>query len=319
MQSLILKALLPWFILGPVLAQSAGTEESLVLEQAPEVLRPYVLRKGSGQAVSVGQQVYRLSVTGNSSAGAFSLLQTNAPDSKHLGVLPHVHKLHFENFYCTKGRFQVWTKTNDTEQARILYQGDYAAVPQNTIHTFQILDPDSQGTGVIYPGGFERLFLSVSEQPYLSSAGSPYTPATAENSAGEQLNPDAIATWATYDVHAHLEFTPRRDLVNGSAGGSGYWHDGPNFLGPDSKTPNFIAKGYGPKYLNTDGGVYRIITPFATKNQTDGKFSQGTVTMSPKLSNQTAIHANLKQHVAFQLEEGSLVVNVTGYETSTLI
>ncbi|OHE90606.1 hypothetical protein CORC01_14090 [Colletotrichum orchidophilum] len=295
------------------------TCKSLVLDQAPETLQPYVLRKGSGRAVSVGAQVYRFSVTGNSSAGAFTVMQTNAPDSSDLGVLPHIHKVHYENFYCTKGQLQLWAKTNSSgEQARLLTPGDYGAVPHNTIHTFQITDPDTQLTGVIQPGGFEELFVAIANSDFVSPMGSEFVP-TASSGSSSGSDPAQISALEAFDVYAHLDFNPRYDLVNGSAGGPDTWHTAPNTLAPDTVTPNFIAKNRGPKYLNTDGGVYHLIAPLATANQTANNFTMGTVTLSPLLSNQTAIKINPNQPLAFQLEEGALEVTVEGYDVVTLI
>ncbi|KAJ3952641.1 hypothetical protein N0V92_010909 [Colletotrichum tropicale] len=302
---------------GPF-AKANSTSKDLVLDQAPNTSQPYVLRKGAGRAVSVGDQVYRFSVTGNASAGAFTLMQTNAPGSTELGVLPHIHKAHYENFYCSKGQFQLWAKTNSSgEQARLLTPGDYGAVPHNTIHTFQITDPDTQLTGVIQPGGFEELFVAIANSEFNSSTGSEFVPATSNSSAGS--NPDLISALEAFDVYAQLDYSPRRDLVNGTAGGASTWHTAANELAADAVTPNFIAKNRGPKYLNADGGIYHLIVPFATGNQTAGNFTMGTATISPLLSNQTATEANLKQPVAFQLEEGALVVGVEGYDPVTLI
>jgi quercetin dioxygenase-like cupin family protein len=83
-------------------------------------------------------------------------MSTNAPSSSALGVLPHIHQKHYENFFNFKGRFQLWAqKDSNEQQARLLTQGDYGSVPRNTTHTFQLLDPDSEMVGVIVPGGFE--------------------------------------------------------------------------------------------------------------------------------------------------------------------
>ncbi|GKT46483.1 questin oxidase [Colletotrichum spaethianum] len=303
---------------GHSFKQVNATGKTLILDQAPDAPQPYVLRKGSGRAVAVGEQVYRFSVTGNSSAGAFTLMQTNAPDSSELGVLPHIHKAHYENFYCTKGQIQLWAKTNDTEeQARVLTPGDYGAVPQNTVHTFQITDPDTQLTGVISPGGFEELFIAIANSEFNSSTGAEFVPAAADGSSGS--DPELISALEAFDVYAQLDFTPRRDLVNGSAGGDDTWHTAANALAPDAVTPNFVAKNRGPKYLNTDGGVYHLIAPLATGNQTASNFTMGTVTLSPLVSNQTATEAKLSQPLAFQLEEGALDIAVDGYDTVTLI
>ncbi|KAL0941766.1 quercetin 2,3-dioxygenase [Colletotrichum truncatum] len=297
---------------------AAKATKDLVLEQAPQTPQPYVLRKGAGRAVLVGEQVYRFSVTGNASAGAFTLMQTNAPDSTELGVLPHIHKTHYENFYCSKGQIQLWAKTNSSgEQARLLTPGDYGAVPHNTVHTFQITDPDTQLTGVIQPGGFEELFIAIANSEFNSSTGSEFVPAAVGGSSGS--NPDLISALEAFDVYAQLDFNPRRDLVNGSAGGPTTWHTAANELAADSVTPNFIAKNRGPKYLNADGGVYHLLAPFATANQTQSNFTMGTATVSRLLANQTATEANLTQPVAFQLEEGALVVDVDGYDPVTLI
>jgi quercetin dioxygenase-like cupin family protein len=103
----------------------------------------------------IGAQVYRFPVTGPSSGYAFSLISTNAPSSGSLGVLPHIHEVHYENFFNFRGRFQLWTDKYDDENTRVLGPGDYGAVPHNTTHTFQILDPDTEMVGVIQPGGFE--------------------------------------------------------------------------------------------------------------------------------------------------------------------
>lgn len=299
---------------------SRAASESLIVDTAPQYVRPYVLPKFSGQAVAVGQQIYRFSVTGNSSDGAFTLMQTNAPSSTSLGVLPHIHKEHYENFYCTKGRVQLWAKTNATgEAARVLTPGDYGAVPHNTIHTFQITDPDTQLTGVIQPGGFEELFIAIGDGAYNSSTGSAFVPAASNSSSGAGSSAGLISALESFDVFAQLDFSPRYDFVNGSAGASGNWHDGSNALAKDAYTPNFVAKGYGPKYLNVDDGVYRVLQPLVTGTQSASNFTMGTITMSPLLSNQTASEQNLGQHLAFQMEEGQLVVAVDGYDTVSLI
>jgi quercetin dioxygenase-like cupin family protein len=299
------------------LLRRAGNSSSIILDEAPQTTRPYALRKGSGQAVVVGSQVYRFSVTGNSSAGAFTLMQTNSPDSTALGVLPHLHEVHYENFYCTKGRVQVWAKTNETgEQARVLTAGDYGAVPRNTTHTFQITDPDTQLTGVIQPGGFEALFIAIASETYESAIGSEFVPAASVETG---LDASLISALEYFDVYAQTDYVPRRDFVNGSAGGDSNWHNGSNTLAADETTPNFIAKNYGPRYLNADDGVYRVISPLATGNQTTDNFTMGTVTMSLLMSNQTATKVSFNQPVAFQLEEGALVVEVDGYDAVTLI
>lgn len=146
----------------PVLASSFTLDE-LYLENAPSSPRPYIIPHYSdSHSVNVGAQVYRFPVTGPSSGYAFTLMSTNSPSSDSLGVLPHIHQKHYENFFNFKGRFQLWAqKDEDQQQGRLLTQGDYGSVPRNTTHTFQILDPDTEMVGVVVPGGFEYVFPAI--------------------------------------------------------------------------------------------------------------------------------------------------------------
>lgn len=120
------------------------SSSSLWVSEVPTSPQPYAVRHYGIGGPQIGSQVYRFPVTGPSSDYAFTLISTAAPGSGSLGVLPHAHLEHYENFFCLKGRFQLWTADGDTydnEEARELTPGDYGAVPHNTTHTFQILDP----------------------------------------------------------------------------------------------------------------------------------------------------------------------------------
>lgn len=123
---------------------TADAGSSLWVSEVPDSPRPYAVRHYGIDGVAVGAQVYRFPVTGPSSDNAFTLISTATPASGYLGVLPHVHQTHYENFFCLKGRLQLWTAEADTyanEEARLLTAGDFGAVPHNTTHTFQIQDP----------------------------------------------------------------------------------------------------------------------------------------------------------------------------------
>jgi hypothetical protein len=134
---------------------TSKSDSTIWVTKVPTSVRPYAIPHLLAGGCVLGQQVYRFPVTGQSSGGAFSLIQTNAPGSTELGVLPHIHELHYETFFNVRGRFQLWTKKDGVENTRILGPGDFGAVPHKTIHTFQILDPDTEMMGVIQPGGFE--------------------------------------------------------------------------------------------------------------------------------------------------------------------
>ena len=136
-------------------AAQVSSTSSIWVTEVPTYVRPYAIPHYSAQGYIIGQQIYRFPVTGPSSGYAFTLISTNAPGSPDLGVFPHQHRIHYENFFNFRGRIQVWAEKDGDEETRILLPGDFGAVPQNTTHTFQILDPDTELLGVISPGGFE--------------------------------------------------------------------------------------------------------------------------------------------------------------------
>jgi quercetin dioxygenase-like cupin family protein len=282
----------------PVLANNS----TLIVYDTPQHVRPYILPKGYGLKQGMGDTANLYPVTGNSSGGAFCLMVTNGPSSGGSGVFPHVHRRTHENFYSSKGRIQLWSQSLDgflqittEQQTRVLFQGDIGSVPPSIIHTFQLVDPDTSLTGVLVPGGFEELFFALAQNPSLLA------------------NPNTLAS---FDVYPQTNFTARQDPVNGM-GGTDNWHDGPNTL-PNSPTPYFVAKNYGPKYLNSEFGYYQIITPLVTGAQSSNRFTQGTITMSPKTANQAAPNVRLEKPVSFLMEEGMLEVQLGG-ETARLI
>lgn len=299
----------------------AAARSSLWVDNAPSYVKPYVIEHyATAQAVAIGAQIYRFPVTGPSSGGKFSLLSTASPASDALGVLPHVHEKHFENFFALKGRFQLWTEKEGSENGRLLTVGDYGACPRNTTHTFQILDPDTEMVGVISPGGFEDLFFFLADSNYTSATDTPFVPAASNNSAGGGSSGNIISALESYDVYGQLDYNPRRDFVNGSAPAS-TWHTGASQLANNSHTPYFVAKDYGPKYLHKDS-FYQIVQPFVTQLQSgDVNFTQGTITMSRLLNNTTSAQLpsiTLADHTAFEVVEGAVTLSMAN-ETVTLI
>lgn len=298
---------------------------SLIIDEAPDFVRPYVLPKFKGRAVHLTpSQIIRFSVTGNSSDGAFSLVQHNGKVTGWTPARPHTHHITHEHFYCTRGRVQLWGQrnaTNSSHEARVGTPGDYGSVPPNAIHTFQLTDPDSQLAHIFHPGGFEHLFDVFSGGDYDSAVDSPYPPDPEDAAPFGPLTPEQDVLLRSLDLYAAGEelFIPRRDFVNGSASdvASLKWHNGNNSLPDDPTEPYFIAKDYGPIYLNTEAG-YKVIQPLATPRQSKN-FTTGTIIMSSKLDNETVSSATLPHHFALQLNEGQLYLSIEGYRTEYLL
>ncbi|KAA8642598.1 hypothetical protein EYZ11_011910 [Aspergillus tanneri] len=302
---------------------SLAASSSIIVNKAPDFVRPYVLPKYRGHAIRLTKsgQIIRFSITANSSDGAFSLIQHNGKPSGWLSARPHTHGVTHEHFYCSQGRSQLWglkNETNASHEARVATPGDYGNIPPGTIHTFQLVDPDSLLTHAFHPGGFENLFNIYSLGDHdTHGISSPYIPTTDDSSPLPPITDKEYNLLVSLDLYAvpETEYIPRRDFVNGTAGDGETkqaWHDGPNTLPNDPTTPYFIAKDYGPKYLNTDIG-YKVIQPLTTAAQTEGNFTMGTIIMSPKLANETVSRVELPHHFALQMEEGQLSFQVQGY------
>lgn len=303
----------------------AVNNESIIVMEAPDHVRPYVLPKFRGKATKLAEtQVIRYSITNNSSGGAFALLQHTGNVRGYTSARPHRHHKVQEHFYCSRGRVQLWgmkDEANASHEARVATVGDYGSIPPYGIHTFQLTDPDSSLTHVFHPAGFEHLFEVFSSGDFdTTGISSSFVPAENDNPPFGALTPKEDATLQSLDLYAFYDdapWIPRRDFVNGTAGDKSlHWHDGPNEIPTDPTLPYFIAKDYGPKYLNEESG-YKIIQPLATADITFGKnFTTGTVILSPKSTGDVTV---LPNHFGLQMEDGLLELAIKGYEKATLI
>ncbi|KAH7072129.1 quercetin 2,3-dioxygenase [Paraphoma chrysanthemicola] len=301
-------------------ATSNSEARSLYVDVAPTYLRPYVIQHyASAQGITIGPQYYRFYVTGPSSNHAFTLMGTNAPQSSDLGVLPHHHQRHFENFFNLKGRFQLFAepKGSGEQEARTLTQHDFGAVPRNATHTFKILDPDTEISGFIVPGGFEDLFLeALGGTNVTSTTHTPYVPTPNTNSSTTGPDAGTIASLQEYDVYAETAFVAE---VNTSVfPANATWHTDANTLG-EANEPYFVANGWGAKYLNSQAG-YQIIQPLVSPAQSqDTNFTLSLITINKQSANITLPSWNLPGTAAFQVLEGQLSIEIEGYPTASLL
>jgi len=159
------------------------------------------------------------------------------------------------------------------------------------------------------------LFYTLSSANYSAVTLSPYDPLS--NATSSSPPASVIASLQSFDVYAQLEFSPRTDTINGTAPLGSVWHTGDNSLAENATTPYFVAKDYGPKYLNSAAGSYQVVQPLVTSVQSDGNFTMSTITMSKQL-NGTAPKLTAPGHAAFEVLEGQLIFNMEG-ETISLL
>lgn len=283
---------------------STGFCASLWQDTTPQSLQPYALKKNIGLSLGGNGTISTFfPVIGNSSDDAFTLMVVHGSSIGGPNAFPHVHRKTYESFYTSKGRIQMWGENNEgfiantsVQTTRIMMPGDFCGIPNNTIHMFQFMEPDTQLISVLAPGSFERYFFSEAITRALNLTG--------------PLNETELAL---YDVYPQRNFTPQYDLVDNKAG-PGNWHDGPNELPPDDKNPIWVAKDYGPKWLHSKDGVYQIVSPLLGSQQTNALFAHGTITMSQKPEDVIASAVT-----SLMMEDGQLAVTVDGFPTAHLI
>lgn len=285
-------------------APYVNTTSALVVTEPPTDVRPYILPNLEGTKLQLGDDVFRVLVSKASSGGAFTLIGTNGKLGTQ--VPAHYHTKFYETFFLVKGRIRLWVE----HEARELAPHDFGAVPHNQNHSYQIIDPDTQLTGFIQPGGFEEFFVNVSTA-YDPSVNAPFPPDRSLDFPAAQF----VEVAPSFDVQitgdaAGLSY----DMVNGTTDG-GIWHDGNNTLPGNGSTPYYIASNYGPTYLHSELG--QVVAPRASLAETGGNFTVSTIVMRQKLSNETVQTQTFSEPQALQVLEGQLTLTMAG-ETNRL-
>lgn len=159
------------------------------------------------------------------------------------------------------------------------------------------------------------LFYALASENYTSPSFSPYDPSI---EASPTATPDGafLQVLEGFDVYVQ-NYTARSDAVNGAAPAGSVWHTGSNALASDSSTPFFVAKDYGPQYLNNQTGSYKVIQPFVTPVQSAGNFTLSTITMA-RVAIGDVEESVYPGHAAFEVLDGQLKV-LMGGETLSLL
>lgn len=160
------------------------------------------------------------------------------------------------------------------------------------------------------------LFLTIGKN-LTTSTYTPYVPQVDNGTSSGIPDAAAMSSLVRFDVYAQPNFTPRADVVDGTAPPSG-WHTSANKLGAPGE-PYFVANGWGPKYINKDTG-YQIVAPLVTPTQSqDTNFTLSTISMSATPSNVTVPRWTFPGAAAFQVLEGKLVIQIGEHHPYELI
>ncbi|KAH7409158.1 RmlC-like cupin domain-containing protein [Cadophora sp. MPI-SDFR-AT-0126] len=258
--------------------------------------KPYLLPSHSGElwTIPTSNSVMRLLVTGKETANAFAVVSTGGTYDKPIGF--HFHREAHDVFLCLRGSVAVWAD----ERARVMGEGDFASVPPNTIHQYQITSSHSEFIGLIIPGGWEEFFRFIGE-PY----SGPLFPTTDKRNPFEVLIPKLIAATEKFDM------VPVREKA----------HFDPQPWDPatDEKLPGrcerggyFLRSGKGERWVV--GGM--VVRPLATRRESEGRFSIYEV----QGSGLNAAESNVGKlkfentHHALYVVDGSLRLEVDGKE-----
>lgn len=298
---------------------------SLVVDEPPNFVRPYVIPHNHGPTLAIGSTAGRFPVTSPSSGGAITLLTTNGGASSTLNVFPHLHQRQYENFFCSRGSVQLWMqgKNESSQNVRRLSAGDYGASPPNTTHTFQIVEPNTEMFGVIFDGGLEQLFFGMGAPNLTYATFTPFDPARSNSTTNTGQPPPGL-NQSGVDIIPQPNFVARRDITNGSAPEGTGWHTQENTLPADPAQPYYVARDSGPKYLNSEGGMYQVIETLNTATQSSASghnFTLSFISMSMRAANATTPLPKHKYagHGGFRVEDGAVMLSVDGYPPTLLL
>ncbi|KAL1879646.1 hypothetical protein Plec18167_004108 [Paecilomyces lecythidis] len=271
-------------------------------------LKPLAVAPGtSGKAYKLesygGENIYipgsrsatRMVVTGKESNNAFAVIGSAGSYGDPIGF--HFHREAHDVFLCLQGRVNVWAG----KTCRTMEPGDFASVPPNTIHQYQILGDHSEFVGLIVPGGWEEFFRAIGDV-----YDGPMWPVKEEGNPLEILLPRIKAAAEKHDM------VPCPDY---EFFGPQPWNGSETSL-PGAWEPYFLRAGSAPRSLV--GGV--IVSPLITTAESNGVFTIGSIegssrhTPNPVLQGLTFASS----HHCFLVTEGFFELQIEGNGNTTL-
>ncbi|OQV03386.1 hypothetical protein CLAIMM_08435 [Cladophialophora immunda] len=180
--------------------------------------------------------------------------------------------------------------------------GDFASVPPNIVHQYQILGDHNEFMGLIVPGGWEEFFRFIGD-PY----SGPMWPNEDNRDVFEVLIPRLQQAKDKYDyvpLPDHPYFGPQP------------WDPASDSSLPGTHTPYFLQAGRGPRY--TFAGT--VVSPLITTAESNGIFAVGSIEGSSYHEGNPLSRAMTwdQSHHCFYVVDGYLEVVVNGEEAATI-
>lgn len=114
---------------------------------------------GEGRALWVLGDLYEFKATGESTGGAYALVETTVSPGLP-GPPPHIHHREDEAFYVLEGEVELNVEGNVSTAG----PGSFVNVPKGTLHTFKNAGTTpARFLGIVAPAGFEGFFEEVGE------------------------------------------------------------------------------------------------------------------------------------------------------------
>ena len=139
----------------------------------PAAPKPFVLGNGEGEKSLVFDQLFSILLSADETDDQYGAFTMVGPKGDRIPA--HKHFKTHEIFYVVDGEISIWMDDEaDYHTKSTLTTGDFAFIPANIVHAFQIHNTTKVfGVGT---AGFERFFHAMGQQTDATSPQGLYVP-----------------------------------------------------------------------------------------------------------------------------------------------